>query len=49
MRVSIRGVDKQTWEDARIQAIKEGKTMGQMVNEGLQLRQKQTKANKNSA
>jgi len=35
MRVSIRGVDKQTWEDARIQAIKEGKTMGQMVNEGL--------------
>ena len=39
MKVTIRGVDKKLWEQARIDAIKENKTMGELVNEGLKLRQ----------
>ena len=39
MKVTIRGVDPKTWEQSRIYAIKENKTMGEIVNEGLKLRQ----------
>ncbi len=46
-KVTIRGVDKHIWEAARIQSIKENKTMGEIVNESLRLRQdKKAKADK---
>lgn len=38
MKVTIRGIDPKLWEETRIDAIKENKTMGQLVNEGLELR-----------
>ena len=38
MKVTIRGVEKNLWEAARIQALIEKKTIGEMVNEGLELR-----------
>ena len=38
-KVTIRGVDKKLWEQTRIDAIKEKRTMGGIVNEALKLRQ----------
>jgi len=38
MKVTIRGVDPKLWESSRIQALIEKKTMGELVNEGLELR-----------
>lgn len=40
-KITIRGIDKKLWEQTRIDAIKENKTMGQIVNESLELRQEQ--------
>jgi len=39
MKVTIRGVDPKLWEQAKHNAITEGKTLGEQVNEGLKLRQ----------
>jgi len=39
MKVTICNVDKKLWEQGRIDSIKEKKTMGEIVNEGLVLRQ----------
>ena len=39
MKVTIRSVDKKLWEQAKHDCITENKTMGQIVNEGLELRQ----------
>ncbi len=35
MKVTIRNVDKVLWEQAKHDCITEGKSLGQMVNEGL--------------
>ena len=39
MKVTIRGVNKTLWEQAKHDCITEDKTLGQIVNEGLELRQ----------
>ena len=38
MKVTIQGIDKELYQQTRIDAIKENKTMGEIVNEGLRLR-----------
>ena len=39
MKVTIRSVDPKLWKQAKYDCITEDKTLGQIVNEGLELRQ----------
>lgn len=39
MKVTIRGVNKKLWEQAKHDCITEDKSLGTIVNEGLELRQ----------
>lgn len=39
MKVTIRGIDPALYKQARHDSITENKTMGEIVNEGLRLRQ----------
>lgn len=39
MKVTIQGIDKELYKQTRIDAIKENKTMGEIINEALRLRQ----------
>lgn len=39
-KVTINNVDKKLWQEAKHDSIDEKKTMGEIVNEGLALRQK---------
>ena len=38
-KVTIQGIDKELYKQTRIDAIKEKKTVGEIVNEALRLRQ----------
>lgn len=47
MKVTIRSVDKKLWEQAKHDCVTENKSLGEIVNEGLVLRQ-QAKGGKDS-
>ena len=46
MKVTIRGVNKKLWAQAKHDTITEGKSLGEQVNEGLVLRQSMKGLNK---
>lgn len=39
MKVTIRGVDPKLWKESKHDSIDQNKSMGEIVNEGLTLRQ----------
>jgi len=43
MKVTIRGIDDKLYKQARHDSITENKTMGEIINEGLRLRQVKSK------
>ena len=39
IKVTIQGIDKELYQQTRIDAIKENKTLSEIINEALRLRQ----------